>query len=646
MRALDTETYLIRPGLEAPPLVCVSWADERGSGLALKEDAHRFVLEDQSPFVLHNSGFDLCVLAEHLGRIDWVFDRLDAGSVSDTLVREKLLDIATGQKFYRDGSGKTLKRVYDLAALVRKYLGVELDKSADTWRLRYAELDGVPLEQWPDDARNYARLDAEVTLKVWQAQEERRARVGRELGGDPLADEARQVRRLFALQLMRTWGIRTDPKRIESLETITRTALEKLAGDLMTTGLVRADYTRDTKAAKARMIRVCAENGVPVVLTDTGEKKIKEGTLPSHAAAVEAGYIALDADTCKRSGDLALQHYCEITSHKLVLSRDCKRFRDGTRFPIHTRINSILDTGRPSSSDPNLFNTRNLPGIRECFVPRAGRWFLDVDISGLELATLAQVLLKLIGHSQMAETILRYGSAGALHTILAAKILDIPIEEAFRREALGKKADPEFYNARQTAKVANFGFPGGLGITSLIYFARSKYGVPLTEERAKWLKRLWLETWPEMRAYFDLISRWCEEGGGQCTIRQLFSDRYRGACFYTQACNGFFQALGADGTGHALYEIMRACYDAREQSPLFGARVVNYVYDQYVLEVPADLERANAMVDALTPLVENETNRFLPDVPIKLGDPVLCECWSKEAKSIRNEKGQLLCYAA
>lgn len=645
MLAFDTETHLIRPGLQAPPLVCLSWADARGVDLVLKDGARAALdVESGDRWLGHNIAmFDLPVLIEAgIVTFEEVFGLLDEGAWSDTLIREKLLDIASGEKFYRTADGKTHKRKYDLGDLVRKYLNEDRSNEKtdpNGWRLRYAELDGVPLDQWPEGAISYAKTDASDVWRIWHLQEERRARIASQLGGDPLADEPRQMRRAFALGLMRAWGIKTSPQNIEELRAKTNASFAELKEKLVPTGIVRPDGSRDTKAAKARMLRVCAENRIPVTITDTGEKKIKAGLL-DEAGAIAAGYIGLDADTCKRTGDLALQDYCEINSHQLVLSRDVKRFVRGTRLPIHTRINSIVDTGRPSSSDPNLFNVRNLPGIRECFVPRPGRWFLSADVSGLELATLAQVLGRLVGWSSMADTIRKYGSAGALHTIFAARLLGISIEEAFRREALGKKADLEFYNARQTAKVANFGFPGGLGVASLIYFARAKK-VILTEEQAKRLKAEWLDQWPEMRNYFALIGGWCEDQGGQCTIRQLFSDRFRGRCFYTEACNGFFQSLGADATGHALFEIQRACY-ADQSSPLFGARLVNYVYDEFLLEVWANVEKANAAAVELVTLAEREANYFLPDVPIKMGEPVLMSRWSKEAKPTRNEKGQLI----
>src|SRR5690606_24015976 len=203
--------------------------------------------------------------------------------------------------------------------------------------------------------------------------------------------------------------------------------------------------------------------------------------------------------------------------------------------------------------------------------------FLQYDYPGLELCTLGQVLIKLFGASKLADVINRDG-AGEVHSSFAEKMLQVP------------RSDPNFKEARQTAKVANFGFPGGLGSASLVYFALGKYGVRSTESEARDLKYKWLAMWPEMRRYFDLVGSMCATG--KTTIVQLFSDRVRGACSYTQACNSYFQGLGADATGLALYEIMRECYSG--QGALSVCRPVNYIYDEFILEVPSDVEIANA----------------------------------------------------
>lgn len=163
----------------------------------------------------------------------------------------------------------------------------------------------------------------------------------------------------------------------------------------------------------------------------------------------------------------------------------------------------------------------------------------------------------------------------------------------------------------------------------------------MTETEARELKQKWLAMWPEMRRYFDVISSKCDNPSGKTTIVQLFSGRVRGGCSYTQACNSYFQGLGADATGLALYEIMRECYAGH--GALSVCRPVNYIYDEFILEVPADIEIANI---AAKELVEKSlvANEFLPDVPLGKDKPVLMSRWTKKAEPVYNEQGLLIPY--
>src|SRR6185503_777479 len=138
-------------------------------------------------------------------------------------------------------------------------------------------------------------------------------------------------------------------------------------------------------------------------------------------------------------------------------------------------------------------------------------------------------------------------------------------------------------HARQVGKVCNFGFPGGLGAESLVFFALNNYAGKLTVDEAKHLKRLWLRQWPEMRRYFSWINRHSEPPFPQ--IAQLFVGRQRGPeglRTYTSFCNTIFQGMSSDIAKDAGFEISRACYDRSLGSVLLGSRIVNFVHDEFV----------------------------------------------------------------
>lgn len=213
----------------------------------------------------------------------------------------------------------------------------------------------------------------------------------------------------------------------------------------------------------------------------------------------------------------------------------------------------------------------------------------------------------------------------------AASILKMDYAVA---KSLYKAKDVKVTNARQTGKVMNFGTPGGLGAKTLVAFAKSGYGVVITEEEARALKKEWFETYPEMRKYFDKISRMSVQdpfGEMLHSVEQVVTKRLRGDCFYTAACNSFFQGLGADATKAAGFLIAKECYVDRS-SPLFGSRIVNYIHDEFILECLE--ENCDAVARRLPRAMEEGASPFLPGVPPVVDEVTVSRLWSKNAKKV------------
>jgi DNA polymerase I-like protein with 3'-5' exonuclease and polymerase domains len=610
--AIDTETALIAPGLQAPPISCVTWAAAEGEGIlhvSVSKDLVEEALRDKDIMLVgHNIAYDmLCIMSEWPELLPEVFQAYDDDRIFDTMIAEKLLDIGAGCYRYLRLKDVTLKRGYSLADVARRYLKKDLDK--DTWRLKYGELRDVPMVDWPEGAIQYAVEDARVTFDVQAAQAARNERIS---ASEFLVDLPRQCRSALWLKLTSAWGIHTYGDKIEELKVRTEQEYERLKDFLLEKGLVRVDGSRDTKKAKQLMIKAMGGE-------DNCEKTDKGG-------------VKLDEDACKASGEPILEAYAEFGSFKTVMSKDLPMLEGGKEAPIHTRFEELLETGRTSSSSPNIQNIRRFPGIRECFVPRAGMVFVDADYSGLELHCLAQVCIELLGWSRLGDSL----NAGKdPHSQVAATILCISYEEAILRKKAG---DPLFDDARQTGKVANFGFPGGLGISSLVDFARKTYNVKITEEDARQLKAYWFETFPEMREYFRIIGSGIDDDEN-IGIWQVFSKRFRGRCRYTQACNTLFQGLGADATKAAGWLIAKACY-LDKNSVLYGSRICNYVHDQFILESPEEL--GHECAEELVKLMVAGALPWLPDVPPRVGDPILSRFWSKKAKPVYDARGRLI----
>lgn len=630
--AWDLETHLLKPGQVAPRMVCLSFANNEHSGLLDRLDGVKWVrqalteaCDGKAILVGHNVVYDLGVVcAEDSSLLPLVFRALDLGSIRDTMIRQKLIDIARGELgSKRTDSGDYVKTKHSLAALVELYFARELPKT-DTYRLRYHELDGVPLSDWPEEASRYAIDDAKETLNVWQAQEAFIHNSPEKDGLFPdrvLPNEVEQNRAAWALQLMTIWGVRTDGKRVselkDKLEKICSEATEKL----LTSGIMRMKGTKknpkptkDTKEIKARVTAEYKKLGLPLQQTPTGGVKIS-------------------AEVLSESGDPDLMVLAEASKSMKLLSTYVPALEKGTVTPICARYNVLVESGRTSSgggeTKVNMQNPPRLGNVRECFVPRTGHLYAGCDYDTLELRALAEVNLAWFGESQLAEAFRRGEDP---HLSLAATMLDITIEEARERKKAG---DPVVKDKRQFSKVANFGYPGGLGAERFVFFAK-RSGLTVTVLEAEALRNKWFATWPEMKKYFFKIG-WMTAATGECTIRQLTSGRVRGGVKFTEAANSFFQGLAADGAKQALWDVSKECYLDRK-SALFGSRPVLFLHDELILEVPEN--RAADAAERLAVVMREAMQVWIPSVPITCS-PVLMNRWTKDADTVRDANGKL-----
>ncbi len=669
--AFDTETFATRPGLKAPPLVCLT--HQSATGLEVvggpqivhgNDPAARVVFEDaiRDPEVMitgHFVAYDTVVCAARWpDLIPEIFAAYDANRVTCTMLREKLFDIATGQfRGFPDEKGVWRRHDYNLDAVARRRAGIPLHK--DGWRKRYGEVFDLPLTAWPAYAADQKKIaiamveagvkdadleaialgdpneilrypleDARATLAVHIGQEH----IRRKCDVDPFADEFRQARASFWLNLMTTWGLRTRAEGVELLRVQTEASLAELESQLVAAGLVRTDGSCDTKAAKARMLDVL---GWRQIATKEGKKTTYsyEKARPDarQLRKTKGGDVCLDKDACAASDDELLTDYGERTQLAAVLNKDVPMLMAGTYLPVHTRID-IAGSGRITSSAPNVCNLRRLPGIREAFVPRDSWVFAQADFPGVELHTLGQSCIDLFGSSELARML---NDGFDPHLEVARRILRITYEEAkaaYKAGEGGHARYKEVDDCRQIGKVANFGFPGGLGIEKLCLFAKKTYKVMITPEEARELKKIWLEALPEMREYFAYIGRLTNNPEDAATILQLRSNRIRGGVPYTAACNTFFQGLAADATKHAGWLVAKACYVDRT-SPLFGSRTVNYIYDELIVET-RDNDNAHDAAHELARLMRDGANEFLPDCPFTELEPLLMRIWSKSAKPL------------
>jgi DNA polymerase-1 len=676
----------------APTLACLTQAS-RGKEPALYDTATAKstldgILSGADIIVGHNVAYDLAVAcAEFPGLVVPVFEAYEAERVTDTMIRQQLLDIAAGQfRGYLDEERLWHPRGYSLEEVAYRCAGLRLKKTG--FRLFYHFFRGLSVSNWdnrareiqsraaeyrdgahdpefadlraiigekkwraeldgliaadPSEARTYALEDARATLAVYEAQEQH---------AKYMRDQFRQTYSYFVLHLSSVWGLRTNGEAVDALRVQIEEHYKQREGELIAAGLVKPKGTRDTKAAKRHMIEVCKAKGLPLRRTkghsgDSAKCKGPDG--PCAARAEECiEHVDLSRDACEATEDELLVAYAELSTDKKVLSNDIEALKKGVTLPVHPSY-GLAETGRTTCRGPNIQNQSKREGIRECFVPRPGKLFVQCDYPQLELYTLAQCCVSWLGFSKLAEAI----NAGLdPHLMFAARVAGIPYEEALARYQAGDKTIKRF---RDFGKVNNFGRPGGLGDKRLVEYAKKVYKLDLRDPRdpnkdpvvyAGELGAEWHQTWPEMEYYFDRVNALCSfedpDGRRYGNVETLFTQRIRGRAYYNAACNNGFQALGSDCAKSAARNIGKRLY-ASQGHPLFGARLVAFVHDEFILEAE-DGPQAHDVAQALAQAMSDGANVYLPDVPIPVSrlKPVLMKRWSKNAEQRFDEQGRL-----
>jgi DNA polymerase I-like protein with 3'-5' exonuclease and polymerase domains len=617
--AIDTETWLITPGNLAPKLVCVSYYDGTNGDVLDAEMGTAYVYDwltsEDVVLVGHNIAFDFAVLVRQYPEfMPLVWKAYDEGRVYDTQVYEKVQKIALG--WFR--IDPTTKRVpnFTLGSLAEEYLGesIEGKHGEDAWRLRYRELDGVPIDEWPRAAYEYARLDAEYTWRVLVKQQTEWPRRAKDRGlPEELPNTEDQFRYAWSMHLMSAWGIRTDGEMVDALEASLGETVTKAMRVLRKKGIYRDKGTKNLSVVRDLVEKAYTKRGAPVPTTPKGA-------------------VSTSAQTLQESGHEDLELLASISGDQKLLNTFIPILRSGTEMPINPRFNPLVASGRSSCRKPNLQNQPRQEGVRDCYIPREGKVFAACDYHVAELCSLAQILLNKYKYSHMAEAIQQ---GRELHLETAAGILDKPYEEVLERH---KKGDKEVKQARQLAKAANFGFPGGLGAENFCKFAKASYGLELNEDDAKRLKRQWLDRYPEMQRYFQDIANSCSREGGSFTFVQPGSGRLRGGVGFCDGCNSGFQGLTADGAKLALHEVIRECY-LDNGTALFGCRPVAFIHDEVIIEAPEATARVAA--SRLAQVMVEQMQKYLPDIPVK-ADAHLMRRWYKAAEPCFDADGNLI----
>lgn len=654
----------------------------------------------RGPFtlILHNACFDmLCTANNSKTLLKAFFLAMAEGRILDTMIREMLLAISFGE-MQSEGRGAS----FNLAALAKKYLNKHRAKGEDTWRTRFHELDGIPLNQWPSEAVDYALDDALDCLLIAICQ----APIGPKnirysfdslpvttvSGG--VHDEVPQLQAAWALYLMSSWGMRVDADLYKQWGEEIDTDVSRAENIARAAGFLRPNGSVDTKILKLLVTEDLKRRGIdeghqdyPKTASSTrfpdGQLKTDKETL----LGCTATEIVVELDG-KATKVMPLKEWAKAGFMRKMRSTYFDPAGMGRDFAMFYVLNVLVATGRTSSRAPNMQNPPRKGLFRELFIPRAGMVFNSTDYGSVELRTLGQLHYWFFGTSALRDAFL----AGVdPHALFGAAIAGVSHEEFLTRkshEDASLRAKFKMY--RQLAKALNFGAPGGLGAEKLIKFAHTTYGVDMYESAVmasfaekvgdtaaqqeialKFTKHLiatWKKTWPEAGRYMSLIGDACK-ATGRFVFVQPVSWRQRGECGYCDGNNTGFQGLAADGAKQAAWRLAVACYlpvdDAmqvfsaqskvwktriwpedftQEQvreavNSLFGVRPVLFIHDEVLSEGPD--ATAHIWAFAQGQILAETMRMYTPDVP-QTADPALQRRWYKDAELCRDETGKLI----
>lgn len=546
--AFDTETERIGPGNLAPKIICASfatrisvqpnkikcWLKSNHPDEGLESHLRALLIDDQMRIVTHNGGFDYaCIMNSYPALIPAVFDAIESGRCTDTLWREKLLNLSTSGRLEKmtmpDGSRQQI--LYGLSDLEMGYFGrdrsEDKEDTEESWRANYSVLDGWLASEYPDDALKYALEDAEGTLLVYEAQEERK----QEWSMAQTTTEEFQLASSFALYLMSCWGMMTDPVAVEAMSVEVQKRLDKVVGDLVKVGFLRAPVpSQPYLSQQKRALKILGLDTAPADWSPYREQlvaekiKFTEAKDPSKDNKAIQAYVAalfkrlgkipaMTAGGEKRDPQIQLDAEVQemLATHDPVMekfqAREALAKLVGQQLPllrgnaiVYPRYDALKETGRTSSygnkkGTTGLYPAVHIQGVpneidgidpRQCYVPRPRRAFFDNDYTALELACTGQITFDLFGESVH---LTRYNEGVDLHGYLGSQLAVMSSTEGLAREFAegcrteGILSDPiAVYEAfmeckkhadenvrkfwkfwRTLAKPIGLGYPGGLG---------------------------------------------------------------------------------------------------------------------------------------------------------------------------------------
>lgn len=599
--SLDFETYLIGDGSIFPQPVCLSTFNGSEAFLLDAEEARIWLSHNlnKNCLIAHNAVFECGVIVKHYPELaQQVFDALDNDLIYCTKINESLWNIQREKQINK----------LSLADLVLHYFKVDISagkKDPDAWRLRYSELDGIAIADWPKEAIEYAIDDSIWAFRVKEKQQD--------------IDQSLALKSAVYLNLMGAQGFQVEKSRVLLLEEEIWEFLTPRYDFLVEQGF--CDYIPKQKQPRKQVkkLKQYVESlNLDLMYTDKGSTATSGEALSSYLTQIQ---------------DPVLKAFSELSRYEKILTSYIKNLKSADK--MYSQYSTTKNTGRTSSSGSKLFpsiNIQQIPravegvsyDVRNCFIPRPGFKICSIDYSGLELCSAAHQLYTTLGYSYMREALNEGNAPTDMHSKLAARLKKISYEEF-----LEHKKEPEFKDARQKAKPINLGFPGGIGYdtmrhlmwkdgiktryqilevsrskNNLLYYLtnlscpdlrikrQSKHEYALVQDELVELKRHMFNLYPCLEQFLKEThnkfltgkNKWVKNEFDEWEEEPMYMYETHGFkrdwCTYTAICNGFLmQTPSAIGAQKAVNRLMRTFWNHPD------IILQAFIHDEVVFEV-------------------------------------------------------------
>lgn len=262
-------------------------------------------------------------------------------------------------------------------------------------------------------------------------------------------------------------------------------------------------------------------------------------------------------------------------------------------------------TGRVSSERPNM---QQVPKpLRSCFTAEDGYWFVEGDLSQIELRIAAELAWRVAKGRVPCRMMQAYQRDDDLHTLMASRIT-------------GKRPSAVLEEERFGAKAANFGFLYGMYEQTFTEQAWRDYGLEFDLDQAKQLREAFFAQWPELAIWHEHQRRTAHEKG---YVRSLIGRKRRlpeihsSAQFRVneaerKAINSPVQSFASDLTLLAIINITKNL-DPNE------VRVVGTVHDSILMEIRKETLKHNLRVIGNLMLYPDLKRRFGVELTVPLG---------------------------